>query len=97
VAKIRTCCDWETFEDAFLAAWQDARVAPATCLIDWKLARRHWNRYGMTGFEAAWTQRKALSDDAMYLRGFWPGGQDGGGDGPGSTPPKTPSPLPALA
>lgn len=97
MVKIRTCCDWETFEDGFLAAWSDTRVAPARCLIDWKLARRHWNLYGMTGYEAAWTQLKVLSDEAMYLRGSWPGGDEDGGGGPAATPPKTPAPLPALA
>ena len=97
MTKIRTCCDWETYEESFLAAWARAKGAPAECLIDWKLARRHWKRYGMTGYEGAWTQLKRLSEEADYLRGFWPGGDGGGGHGPRKTPPKNPAPRPALA
>lgn len=74
------CCDWDTFETAFRAAWQ--RYGAGEALIDWPRARRAWARHHCTGGEAAATQRQALCREGDYL---WltpqdtPGGRGGQG------------------
>jgi len=68
--KSKACCTWETFHDGFLAVWDNGcsrkSPTPPRELIDWDLARKHWQRYSMTGGEAARTQLRALSDDVPY-------------------------------
>lgn len=57
----------------------------------------HWQRYAMTGGEAARMQLLALSDDALYLYRWQRPADDGGGDGgPGVPSPVSPSPRPVL-
>lgn len=59
------CCDWETFEYAFLEAW--SRKGAGETLIDWKLAKMDWKRHHCTGGEAATMQLRELAMEADYL------------------------------
>lgn len=61
------CCDWETFEDSFLATWRKARHTPGEAMIDWKQARTDWKRNHCTGGEAASMQLRGLARDGEYL------------------------------
>jgi hypothetical protein len=61
------CCDWETFEDAFLATWRSARHTPGELLIDWRKARTDWKRHHCTGGEAATMQLRELARGGEYL------------------------------
>lgn len=61
------CCDWETFEEAFRAAWRRAKRSPSPLLVDWDQARLYWDRYHCTGFEAARVQLTALDKEGEFL------------------------------
>lgn len=61
------CCDWDTFKDAFLGAWNRAKYTPSEVLIDWRRAKRDWKRYHCTGYEAATMQLQGLAKDSEYL------------------------------
>lgn len=90
------CCDWQTFEDGFLAAWR--RKGAGELLIDWKRAKRDWRRHHCTGFEAASMQLRDLSREGEYLWSM-PGGPKGEGGGGGRRPinPKPLAPSPVAA
>ncbi len=70
---------------------------PPQVLIDWDLAKKHWQRYAMTGGEAARMQLRALSDDVPYRYNFPRPPDDDGGGGPDVPLPTPPSPFPVLA
>lgn len=61
------CCSWETFKNAFLGAWRQARHTPGELLIDWIRARKDWKRHHCTGGEAALMQLRALSKEGEYI------------------------------
>lgn len=61
------CCNWETFEEAFLAAWRKAKHTPSELLIDWRKARTDWMRHHCTGGEAATMQLREFAKDGEYL------------------------------
>lgn len=102
--KSKACCTWETFYDGFLSVWDNGcskkSPRPPRELIDWDMARKHWQRYSMTGGEAARMQLLTLSDDVPYGYHFprpqGPSEEDGGGNR--ITPEPSPTPLcPVLA
>ncbi len=98
------CCDWQTFEDGFLATWRKARPAPGELLIDWKRAKTNWERHHCTGGEAAKMQLGVLANEGLYC---WepPGprksdddsGSDGSGPGWSGDKPSPIKPSPVLA
>lgn len=75
------CCDWETFEDAFLASWRKARHTPGELLIDWNRARKDWKRNHCTGGEAASMQLREVAKGGEYLFMTRQNGRDGGDGG----------------
>lgn len=74
-----SCCDWQTFSDAFTAAFK--RKNAGAELIDWKRAKKDWRRHHCTGGEAASMQLRDLANEGEYLflmRNKRGGNDDGG-------------------
>ncbi len=61
----RACCDWETFKSGFMAHWRYDKATPGAALIDWAKAETD-HRKGLTGFEAAFMQLRAMREDGEY-------------------------------
>jgi hypothetical protein len=74
-----SCCDWETFSEAFKVAFE--RKNAGLALIDWKRARRDWKRHHCTGGEAASMQLRDLAEEGEYLFLIRPNRRGGNGDG----------------
>lgn len=94
------CCDWQTFEDGFLAAWRKARHTPGELLIDWRQAKTNWRRHHCTGGEAAKMQLVELANEGLdYWEPPKPRLDDDGDGGPrkSSDKPSPIKPLPVLA
>lgn len=62
-----SCCDWDTFKDSFLAAWSRAFRDEGHLLIDWKKARKDWNKHHMTGGESASSQINEIKLEAPFI------------------------------
>lgn len=61
----RRCCDWDTFLTSLMRACEKLKFP--LILINWRMARRDWRRYGMTGAEVVKMQRNAELPNAEYL------------------------------
>lgn len=65
---VTACCDWQTFEDGFLATWRrKANNNAGEALVDWVKAKKDWKRNHCTGSEAAAMQLQELAREGEYL------------------------------